>query len=95
MKLTKRQLKRIIKEEKQKLLTEMDRPPLSFDKNHAIQDLLEKIEDEFHKEFFVHGHDDTMERIRQCVMDEYITAYDEHNSTVDFNDSYHRGRGIE
>ena len=96
MKITKRQLKRIIREEYSKLASEsiieesyahtQQRPSLSLDQNQVIQDHLKGIEDELYKEFYSGDHSEAMERIREVIEQEYIKAHEESSYWAKMND---------
>lgn len=87
MKLTKRQLQRIISN----VIVEsyahtQQRPSLSLDQNQAIQDILKALEHELSKEFYSGDHTEAMERIREVIEQEYIKAHEESSYWANFND---------
>ena len=96
MKLTKRQLKRIIREEYSKLTSEgiieesyahtQQRPSLSLGQNQAIQDILKALEHELAKEFYSGDHTEAMKRIREVIEQEYIKAHEESSYWAKMND---------
>ena len=57
-----------------------DRASLTFDGNHAIHDYIDGIENELHKEFPVHFHEQAMSRIRSVIEEEYIKAAEKEQS---------------
>ncbi len=67
MKITKRQLRKIIREV-------TDRNSLTLEGNHAIENLIKGIETELYKEFFDGYHDEAIARIRSVIEEEYIKA---------------------
>ena len=66
-------LRRVIRN----ILEVTNRSSMSLEDNDAIYDAIEQIEHELYKEFNVLVHDDAMERIRKCIEEEYIKAYEE------------------
>ena len=67
MKITKRQLRRIIRE-----VTNRDSIPL--ENNAALDDAIEQIEHELYKEFSELNHDDAIARITSVIEEEYMKA---------------------
>ena len=67
MKITQKQLRRIIKEV-------TNRNSLPIEDNDAIYDAIEQIEHELYKEFNILNHDDAIARIRSVIEDEYRKA---------------------
>ena len=74
MKITKKQLRKIIKEV-------TNRSSLTLEGNHAIESHIKAIRAEFYKEFFDGYHDEAMERIRSVIEEEYIKAAEEQAAT--------------